>query len=336
MTGARGLGLGRPPARRRYDAVAGLARPAGVRPHRGGRLLPGRPAARAAAPAQPGRAARPGRWSTGCSRPARRAAAGPTSSWSAPSTPLAVRARPGRPGGPACRAAAPGRRRPARRGRRGAGLPARRDAGSRRSRRRSRYRLVGDPLARRPAARGTWPRAAGRPAGRGAPVLVVGTDLADHAGRRLDCARSSATGRPRGPASWRGVRRRGGPLPPRVDLAAVAQRWAATASVRDRVRVVLDPARAARGSWVARRTARRCRRTCRRRRRPGPPGRAVPSAIWSRSRSAQRLLADVLRPRLERDAAGPPPPYRRSTASGSPAGRAAPRAAAGRWLRCRR
>lgn len=102
---------------------------------------------------------------------------------------------------------------------------------------RRRYRLVGDPWLADPARAELVRR--GRPPGGQEPVVhVVGADLASML-EHVWSARAVAGGAP----AWRDwldplVRRRR--VPPRVDLPAVAEAWAARVG-RERVRVVLDP-----------------------------------------------------------------------------------------------
>lgn len=103
---------------------------------------------------------------------------------------------------------------------------------------RTRYRLVGDPILADPLRTELTLR--GRPpGGRGATVLVVGTDL----GRMLVDAWTARSFDEGGPA-WRdwvaGLRRRRA-VPPRVDLVRAADTWAERVG-RGRVQVVLDPA----------------------------------------------------------------------------------------------
>lgn len=113
-----------------------------------------------------------------------------------------------------------------------AGTPERRVEGSRRPWR-TRYRLVGDPWLADPAREAMI--AHGRPpGGRGATVLVLGTDLPT---MLVDTwtARSFSDGAPAWD-DWLGsfVARR--QLPPRIDLVRAARHWGG------RVRIVLDPA----------------------------------------------------------------------------------------------
>ena len=104
--------------------------------------------------------------------------------------------------------------------------------------RRRRYRLVGDVVLTGPI-RADLVRHGHPPGGRGATVLVLGTDLGTmytHAWT----ARSLSVGGP----SWREwldphVKHR--TVPARVDLARVAKAWSDRVG-RDRVRIVLDPA----------------------------------------------------------------------------------------------
>ena len=117
-----------------------------------------------------------------------------------------------------------------------AGVPERRVEGTRRPWR-TRYRLVGDPWLADPLR--TALTARGRPpGGRGATVLVLGTDLGT---MLVDAWMTRALSE--GVARWpdflaAAVARRS--LPPRVDLARVAQHWAGPAAP-GRVKVVLDP-----------------------------------------------------------------------------------------------
>lgn len=104
--------------------------------------------------------------------------------------------------------------------------------------RRGRYRLVGDVVLTGPI-RADLVRHGRPPGGRGATVLVLGTDLGTmytHAWT----ARSLSVGAP----SWREwldpqVKR--GTVPARIDLAEVARTWSDRVG-KDRVRIVLDPA----------------------------------------------------------------------------------------------
>jgi hypothetical protein len=118
-----------------------------------------------------------------------------------------------------------------------AGPPAPRRVATRRPWR-TRYRLVGDPVLADPARQELIAR--GRPpGGRGAVVLVLGTDLGTMLAHAWT-ARCFAAGAP----PWRewldGVTRRRR-LPPPVDLAGVARTWRDRVGPQ-RVRVVLDPA----------------------------------------------------------------------------------------------
>lgn len=118
-----------------------------------------------------------------------------------------------------------------------AGVPAR-PAPARRLPWRTRYRLLGDPWLAEPIREELAAR--GRPSGdRGAPVLVLGTDLASLI---VDVwtARSFSTGAPSWPEWLAGVAERRRP-PRRADLVRTARRWADEVG-RDRVRIVLDPA----------------------------------------------------------------------------------------------
>ncbi|WP_244930768.1 hypothetical protein [Nocardioides sp. W7] len=118
-----------------------------------------------------------------------------------------------------------------------AGVPAR-PAPARSRPWRTRYRLVGDPWLTEPIR--TELAARGRPSGdRGAPVLVLGTDLASLI---VDVwtARSFSTGAPSWSEWIAGIAERRRP-PRRADLVRTARRWADEVG-RDRVRVVLDPA----------------------------------------------------------------------------------------------
>lgn len=101
---------------------------------------------------------------------------------------------------------------------------------------RRRYRLVGDPWLAAPVREHLLAR--GRPpGGDGALVLVLGTDLATML-RDAWTDRAFTDGGPGWPEWLRDASRRHR-VPPRVDLAAAARRWAAS-SGRRRVRVVLD------------------------------------------------------------------------------------------------
>ncbi|WP_134740630.1 hypothetical protein [Nocardioides sp. 503] len=103
---------------------------------------------------------------------------------------------------------------------------------------RTRYRLVGDPWLADPARDALTAR--GRPpGGRGAVVLVLGTDLATMV---ADVWTARAFGA--GVASWRewlDPLARARSVPPRVDLPRTATAWAGRVGA-GRVRVVLDPA----------------------------------------------------------------------------------------------
>jgi len=118
-----------------------------------------------------------------------------------------------------------------------AGLPGPRKAVRPRLRR-TRYRLVGDPVLADPMRSALV--AQGRPpGGRGSVVLVLGTDvgaMVTHAWT----ARSLAEGAP-GWSEWLTPYTRGRSLPRRVDLVRIARTWTERVGA-DRVRVVLDPA----------------------------------------------------------------------------------------------
>jgi len=103
--------------------------------------------------------------------------------------------------------------------------------------RRGRYRLVGDPVLADPM-RADLIRHGRPPGGRGATVLVVGTDL----GTMLThawTARSLAIGAP-GWREWLDPLVRRGTVPHRVDIARTAQGWSDRVGA-DRVQIVLDP-----------------------------------------------------------------------------------------------
>jgi hypothetical protein len=107
---------------------------------------------------------------------------------------------------------------------------------------RTRYRVVGDPWLADPVRNALTAR--GRPpGGRGAVVLVLGTDLATMV---ADVWTARAFGA--GVASWRewlDPVARARSVPPRVDLPRAATAWAERVGP-GRVRVVLDPAAAPR------------------------------------------------------------------------------------------
>jgi hypothetical protein len=112
-----------------------------------------------------------------------------------------------------------------------------------------RYRLLGDPELARPLRDALT--AAGRPpGGRGATVVVIGSDL-DRMLAHVWTARCFGAG----VRSWHGWLRsevRRARLLPRIDLAAVASHWASQVGARQ-VHVVLDdPRRAARLAGVRR------------------------------------------------------------------------------------
>lgn len=118
-----------------------------------------------------------------------------------------------------------------------AGLPAHR-APARVRPWRTRYRVVGDPLLADPIRAELTSR--GRPpGGRGAVVLVVGTDL----GRMLVDAWTSRSFDEGGPAwrDWLDSNVQRNVVPPRVDLVQAARTWSRQLGP-ERVHVVLDPA----------------------------------------------------------------------------------------------
>lgn len=103
---------------------------------------------------------------------------------------------------------------------------------------RTRYRLVGDPWLAEPIRAALAAR--GRPSGgRGAPVVVLGTDLAS---MLVDAwtARCFAQGAPTWTGWLAGAAARGA-VPPRADLVRTVRFWSEEVG-RARVRVVLDPA----------------------------------------------------------------------------------------------
>ncbi len=165
---------------------------------------------------------------------------------------------------------------------------------------RSRYRVVGDPwLADGMRAELV---AQGRPpGGRGAVVAVVGTDVASMVAHAWTASCFGDGG-----VDWPGFcadLRRRDRLPRRVELAAVAQRWATELGSVDQVRVVLDPGRVAQVVGV--------------RRLAMPPEVAAHAAELARRTSGALgllvtpprrtdLLRSVLRPRLS-EVPGPRP-----------------------------
>jgi hypothetical protein len=102
---------------------------------------------------------------------------------------------------------------------------------------RTRYRLAGDPWLAEPA-RETLTARGRPPGGRGAVVLVLGTDLPTMIAD-VWAARAFGTGVPPW-REWLDPFARGG-VPPRVDLERAAAGWASRVGP-ERVRVVLDPA----------------------------------------------------------------------------------------------
>lgn len=104
--------------------------------------------------------------------------------------------------------------------------------------RRNRYRLVGDPELADPLRAELIARGH-PPGGRGATVLVLGTDLGEMLTHAWT-ARSFAEGGP-GWREWLQPLTRRKALPPRADLVGAARTWAARVGV-DRVQIVLDPA----------------------------------------------------------------------------------------------
>ena len=194
-----------------------------------------RPAARAAAPAQPGRPPARRRWWSGCSPPRRPVAAGPTSSWWGSTRRAGSDRRPSTR--PSCRttsccASPPGcspRTWSPRR------VPNQRDRAEPRTFR-TRYELAGDPWL---AASYTGQLVAdGRPPGGGGrSVHVLGADLATMLAHTW-AAGAFGTGGPSWPdflARLRARRR----LPRRVDLPGVVERFRARPHT-GRVGVVLD------------------------------------------------------------------------------------------------
>jgi hypothetical protein len=177
--------------------------------------------------------------------------------------------------------------------------PGRRDT-SRRRWRRSRYRLAGDRWLADPVRSAMATDA--RPARRGAPVLVVGTDLATLLAHAW-LARSFRDGAPPWPDFVTRMRRRR-TLPRVVDLAAVAQRWADGVGAQ-RVRIVVDPAELPRLLGRRHATALPPDVTGE----AGELARRVAGALTHLVTAPERprLMAEVLRPRLEREAAGPAP-----------------------------
>lgn len=103
--------------------------------------------------------------------------------------------------------------------------------------RRHRYRLVGDPELADPMRAELIARGL-PPGGRGATVLVLGTDLGEMLTHAWT-ARSFAEGGP-GWREWLQPLTRRKALPPRADLVGAARTWAARVGV-ERVQVVLDP-----------------------------------------------------------------------------------------------
>ena len=199
--GRRGTGLGRVP-----------------------RPLPARrPAARAAAPAQPGRPARaPALADARAGRRAPPAAAAPTSSSSAPCPESAVRPGPRRPGGAARRRAGPGRRQPAgrpggRRGPPGAGGTA---PGARGGVAATAWSATPSSPTR---CATSWSRGAARPAAASRASSCVGSDLATmtaHAWTHRAFTEGVNAWR-----EWLRQLQERREVPARADLLAVARAW---------------------------------------------------------------------------------------------------------------
>lgn len=119
-----------------------------------------------------------------------------------------------------------------------AGRPEPQQPATRRWWRRGRYRLAGDVVLTGPV-RAELLRQGRPPGGRGASVLVLGTDLATmyvHAWT----ARSLSVGAP-GWREWLDPHVRRGTLPVRIDLARIARSWSDRVGA-ERVHIVLDPA----------------------------------------------------------------------------------------------
>ncbi len=164
---------------------------------------------------------------------------------------------------------------------------------------RTRYRLVGDPWLADPAREALVAR--GRPpGGRGAVVLVVGTDLATMLTHAWT-SRCFDDGCPPW-REWLDPYTRGAAVPPRVDLARAAATWTQRVGA-GRVRIVLDPALLPRQVGV-------------RRALPGAPALSADAVDLARRVAAvlgllvlpaqrTRLLRATLLPRLAREAGAP-------------------------------
>ena len=288
------LGLGRPPARRRDDALVATGRRPATARERPGATCPGPSSSSCCAGSTC--AGRPDRRAgrSGCWPPAPPGRGRPDLELVGAVPESRVRAATGRPRRPARRRAGPGRDRPARRGRRRGRLPTAGAASGAPVRRR--YRVLGDPELARPVREALIGR--GRPPGGTSAVVVVivGTDLGRDARPRLD--RRGPSARARRP--WREwlaseVRRRhpaAAGRPGRGRRTVGRRVGPATRARRPRRPA---PGRPARGRAPP---ASGAARPVRRRRRAGPPGRAACSARWSARSGATLLMWHRLRPVL--------------------------------------